>query len=89
MKILVNGQIKDLVLIDTKSGCEWTQDLIGNADGYDDDQELYMMTAATYDWWLNYINTEQDLQDRMQLITANLDDAASDRFEQSLVDAGD
>ena len=92
MDILVNNTIKDLTIIDPTSGCEWTQDLIGNADGFDDyndERGMYTMSLDNYNWWSNYINIEQNLQDRIQTIRDELDNDAREQFEQELADTGD
>ena len=90
MKILVNNEIKELVIANPKSGCDYTQDLIGNAggfDGYDDDKELHTMDVDTYEWWSNYITVEQDLENRINELRNSIDD--TDKLEKDIIDAGD
>lgn len=92
MDILVNGQIKELSIIDPKTGCEWTSDLIGNEngyDGYDDDQEIHTMTPDTYDWWSSYVEAEQKLQDRAHALSAALGNEDREKFNQDMIDAAD
>jgi len=92
MKILINNEIKTLEITNPETGCNWEQDLIGNAngfDGYDDEKELYIMTQDTYDWWDNYIKTEQDLQNRASELKNTLDNDDAEKFEQELIDASD
>jgi len=89
MKILVNNEVKELTLIDTQSGCEWTQDLIGNAEGFDDynnTREMYTMTPETYKWWSNYIDRQEAI-DRKKTAIYNAfetDQATLDKFRRDM-----
>lgn len=92
MKILVNSKIRDLTIIDPKTGCEWTQDLIGNADGfdgYDDDQEMYYMDMDTFIWWDQYITKEEKLQNRVYKLSVGLTNEDQNLFDQDMIDAAD
>ena len=63
-----------LTLIDHKSGCNWVQDLIGNADAlgrqvvWDDDQGAWLCTQETFDWWDSLIADMQQLDYRVAKI---------------------
>lgn len=90
MNVLVNNQIKSLSITDPKTGLEWTKDLLENADafnGYDDERDLPTMAPENYDWWLNYIEKEQYLQNRIRSIRVKLHN--TDDFNQALIDAID
>lgn len=92
MKILVGGKVSELSIIDSNTGCEWTQDLIGNQDGFDgysEEAELHEMTAETFVWWEKYIKTEQNLQDSIASIRNELNDNARDKFDSALINASD
>lgn len=50
-------------LINFASGMNWIQDLIGNANAFDDGQfvwseedDAYLATQDTFDWWMKYIS---------------------------------
>ena len=64
VKILGSNRIEELELTDSKTGCDWVNDLIGNHDGFGDDvscqfrrteDETYGVVfetdEANYDWW--------------------------------------
>jgi len=55
MKILVNGEERNLSIIDRKSGCEWTHDLITAPNFWNDETEQYEMSEDDYNWWNEYI----------------------------------
>ncbi len=90
MEIMVNNEIKELSIIDPKTGCDWVTDLIGNADGfdgYDGENEIYMMGAETYKWWDEYIKTEDIIQNRAREIQAELSNEDSEKFEREMQNA--
>lgn len=58
VKIIETGIEEELCAIDARTGCEWTRDLIGNHNGFNDgqftkieDTGIYACDQATYDWW--------------------------------------
>ncbi|MBL4590769.1 MAG: hypothetical protein JKY96_02295 [Phycisphaerales bacterium] len=92
MDILVNGEVRELSIIDPATSCEWTQDLIGNAGyltSYDDLTELYRMSGSDYTWWNDYIAEEQDLQDRLHELRQVLSDSEVENLNQAVSDCGD
>jgi hypothetical protein len=92
MKILVNSEVKELEIVDPKTGCNWEEDLIGNYDGFDgfdDEREMKTMTPETFDWWACYISAEQDLRDRAKALRDNLDNDDQEKFDQAMIVAGD
>lgn len=59
MTIIINetGERKELLAVDNTTGCEWTQDLLGNSGyqrKYDADDNV-CMDADDYQWWSDYI----------------------------------
>ena len=92
MRILVNNEVKELVIIDPKTGCNYIEDLVGNADGFDgfdEEHRLDIMTTDTYDWWLNYVNVEEDLQNRIMHLLSNSDNEKKELINEALEDAAD
>jgi len=60
MKITIRetGEQKELEIIDEQTGCEWTNDLIGNHGGLSDGQiefdsatGAYLASQETFNWW--------------------------------------
>ncbi|RLF35599.1 MAG: hypothetical protein DRN03_04980 [Thermoplasmata archaeon] len=53
IEIKESGEEKQITVIDTKTGNDWSMDLIGNADpeneGYNDDG-IMIMTQETFNW---------------------------------------
>ncbi len=92
MNVLINNTIKSLCIIDPKTGCEWTQDLIGNADGFldfDESNALHTMSSDDYNWWYDYIQTEQKIQNEINQLLVTLPQSQLEKFERDLADAGD
>lgn len=49
-----------LIVIDSKTGVNWINDLIGNADDlksfkFDDEKNIYICSLETYEFWLKVI----------------------------------
>jgi len=92
MEILVNNEVRELEITDPKTGCNWEQDLIGNYDGfdgYDHEHGMVTMEPGTFDWWASYIEAEQDLQDRSDVVLDGLDDSDREKFHRAMEGAGD
>lgn len=63
MKILVDGEVKFLSIIDKKSGCDWILDLLGNNNALImDDEENYIMSSDDFEWWECYIKGVEEYQ---------------------------
>ena len=61
MKVIINetNEVKDLTIIDSGSGCEWTADLVSDDSSFDDyDREdgYYHISQESYDFWKTYIS---------------------------------
>jgi hypothetical protein len=92
MQILVNGNIETLSITDPKTGCNFEQDLIGNAggfDGFDEDQTLYKMTLDNYEWWVSYLLAEQSLIAYIESLRIELSNKHRRVFDAELIECGD
>jgi len=64
MKILVNGEERNLSIIDRNSGCDWILDLLGNYNALvQDENENYVMDGDDYNWWSEYIAGVEKYED--------------------------
>lgn len=91
MEILVNNEIKELNITDPKTNTDWTQDLLGNNDaydGYDDELETHTMEPETYEWWANYIDKQQTIDDRIYELRQTLEDEELDKLESEIGEIG-
>ena len=91
MEILVNGEVKELEIVDQKTGCHWERDLLGNADilGYDDEMEMPTLDEDEFEWWANYIETQQDIDDRIHALRSDLDNDDAEKFDAELIEVVD
>lgn len=70
MRVLVNGKIKKLEIIDRKNGVNYAADLIGNHGGfidgqfrYNEEADAYECTPETFAWWKRVLADHQALED--------------------------
>ncbi len=73
--IIETGERAELSIIDPKSGCDWTNDLLGNHDAlpeYNDDDGTYHMSQADYAWWSDLIERYQIADDRYHELLHNV-----------------
>lgn len=51
------GEVTDLMIIDRKTGCEYTNDLLGNTGSlhYNPEREMVEMDQAGIEWWQEII----------------------------------
>lgn len=77
MKIRIEetGEVKDLIILDRKTGCEWTADLVESGNRKSDDAGIIILTADDYDWWSDYIADYEATEDEAEELAADLDDA--------------
>lgn len=83
--IIETGEQKTLSIIDPKSGCDWTQDLMGNHGAlpeYDDDTDSYQMSIDDFEWWDDLIERYQAADDRYHAIASDLDWEERAEFEE-------
>lgn len=77
MKIIVKetGKTEVLSIIDPKTGCDYTEDFIGNAGGLDqftlnEKRDAYLTDQENYNWWKRVIEDNQALEDRIYALKA-------------------
>ena len=71
MKILVDGEIKNLTAIG-KNSVEWTEDLLGGYESsyhYDEDNEEYTMSADDYEWWSDIVDKLNQIEEMKAELT--------------------
>lgn len=79
VKIAETGKIETLGIIDSKSGVNWVQDLIGNTgalhDGqfvWSEDDNAYIATQGTFDWWAKYISDSNSTDEEVAELAGKL-----------------
>lgn len=77
MQIIIKetGEIERLQIIDTKTGCEWTADLIEAGGRETDDDGTVIMTQDDFDWWTQYISDTEQTEEDAQDLADELEDA--------------
>ena len=57
IRIKETGEVKELTVIDRKTGVDWTADLVGDDDqiAWNDELGVSETTQDAYDWWAAYI----------------------------------
>ena len=68
MQVRVNGEMRELSLIDPDSGVDFVVDFIGNNGGLDSfvyNGDEYECAQDTFDWWKKVIDDQQRLIDRI------------------------
>ena len=82
MEIVIKetGAVETLLLIDSKTGCDWFNDLVGNHDGFNDDPEYgfanekdedgldtgrFVTSQENFEWWENIVSEMDDLEKRI------------------------
>lgn len=63
MKILVNGKIRELNVLDT-NGTNWTADFIESAyrKNYNEEKNAYIMAEDDYKWWKERIKEKSKFE---------------------------
>ncbi len=90
MDILVDNKIKTLTHINQNNGLCIVSDFIGGSDGfdgYDCNQDMYIMTREHYKFWCQFFKIQKELDEKEIVILENLSEAEADIFEQALVEA--
>lgn len=102
MEILIKetGAVETLLLIDSKTGCNWFNDLIGNHDGYNDDPEYgfakekdedgldtgrFVTSQENFEWWQNIVTEMNDLERRIVNLKQEFDYYL---VEETVIEAG-
>ena len=82
MEIVIKetGEVETLLLIDSKTGCDWFNDLVGNHDGFNDDPEYgfakekdedgfdtgrFVTSQENFKWWENIVSEMDELEKRI------------------------
>lgn len=77
VQIIETGARFTLSVIDPQTHVDWSQDLIGNAGAigpglrqftWSADADAYLTDQATYDWWANYIDGQQQTNADIQAL---------------------
>lgn len=92
MKFIINetGKHEELSIIDTKTGMDWSNDLIGNSGAvgqyieYDDVEDAYRINQEDFDWWSEYIAMYERYQEELDSLKAQYgSDAVDDIISRS------
>lgn len=93
VKIIETGVIESLNAVDAASGCDWTKDLIGNYNAFNDgqfskieDTGVYLCDQDTYDWWAAVIDNLNRADEMIQ--EAKERDLWSDDVERDYQELG-
>lgn len=84
--IIETNEKTELSIIDPKSGCDWTNDLLGNHNelpDYDDD-DTYHMSQKSYDWWADLIENYQAADNRCHALLQELSGKTYDDMENEI-----
>lgn len=84
------GKTENLIIIDRKSGIEWTNDLIGNAGAlhYNSDLEMAEMSQEDFDWWSNTIEGLENIEGLTEQAKELLSYDDFEELERKLSDEG-
>lgn len=79
-----------LTIIDRNTGCEWTNDLIGNAGDlhYNSDREMAEMSQEDYEWWSNTIEGLEKIEDLTEEAKELLSSEDFEELEEKLRNEG-
>lgn len=93
MRVLANGKIEVLELIDPRSGNNCAADIIGNHGGfidgqfvYDEENDVYHCTPETFKWWKRVLSDHQAMEDR---IAELIEEHGSDKVYEVVNGVGD
>lgn len=85
IRIKETGEVKDLTIIDRKTGCEWTADLVGDDDciTYNRALEVYETDQESYEWWDDMIDQLEHAEDvKQEYIEEYGEDAVAETLAQ-------
>jgi hypothetical protein len=92
MKIYNTTTAKEvsMTIIDRKTGCEWTNDLIGNAGAlnYNSDREMAEMSQEDYEWWSNTIEGLEKIEDLTEEAKELLSSEDFEELQETLMNEG-
>ena len=86
-KIKETGEIKELSIIDPKTGTDWSSDFFGNHGGwnnceYDETAEIHEISKEDFEWWEDLASEYEKADYRAYEIAQTLDDR--EQFENEL-----
>jgi hypothetical protein len=102
MEIVIKetGAVETLLLIDSKTGCDWFNDLVGNHDGFGDDPEgkfvketdedgldtgRFVTSQENFDWWEDIVTKMDELERRIINLRQEFDYYL---VEETVIEAG-
>lgn len=84
------NEITTITVIDPKSGCDWSGDLIGNADDLafasDDDDFDFEGTSDQISWWVEYCDKYDRLDSQLHALLQNADTDDAEHVHNMLCD---
>jgi len=84
IEIKETGRTEEIIVIDPKTGIDWSADLIGNTDpeieGYNDDGGM-IMTQENFNWWENYCNEYEKADNLVNDFFNDLKEDCWNKFE--------
>lgn len=85
IKINENNKIKELELIDPKTGIDWLGDLMQNdLTNYDENTDCYVLNKIDFEWWHKLVVELQPVEDRLFALRQTLDNEKLDELEEEL-----
>lgn len=96
MRVLVNGKIEVLEMIDPKSKVNCATDIIGNHGGlsdgqfrYNEEADAYECTPETFEWWKRVLADHQTLEDMIAELAELIEEHGSDKVHEVVNSVGD
>lgn len=85
------GEVTDLTIIDRKTGCEWTNDLLGNSGDlhYNSHIEMAELSQDDIDWWQNTIDGLDHIEDLTEEAKGLLSNEDFEDLKEKLYENGD
>jgi len=84
VRIENTNKIEELKIIDPNTGCNWVEDCIGNCDdlkNYDDETDTYEMGQYQFDFWKNYLESQQVADEAKKECRSNLANEKVEHFD--------
>ena len=86
IKIIETGEVKELEIIDPKSGNDWSSDFIGNNDEieWDRDAGAMLLTKEQHDWWAEVLPAYERAEHALHEYRLELDEHNRDLLDDRL-----
>jgi uncharacterized alpha-E superfamily protein len=83
------GEMDSLTITDRKSGCEWTNDLVGNMDAlvWSTEHDAALMSTEDIEWWSNIIDGLNEIEDMCEDCREKLSSEEWEDLDNRLTDA--